>query len=108
MALLDQIRDVGLVRRLARATIDCYQGWVRDYLRFHRDDGAWRHPRELGTAQVESYLTHLARAELNGTRTINHHRSPPGIGTGLAFVSVRGRLGKRWLSGRDRRRRREA
>jgi integron integrase len=61
MALMDQIRDVGLVRRLAPSTIGCYQGWIRDFLRFHREQGRWRHPRDLGTAHVEAYLTHLAR-----------------------------------------------
>jgi integron integrase len=62
MPLLEQLRTVAATRRLARATIQCYRSWVREFLCFCRDpdDGRWRHPRELGAADVERFLSHLA------------------------------------------------
>jgi Phage integrase, N-terminal SAM-like domain len=61
MKLLDRVRDVGLRRRLAASTIACYQSWIIDFLRFSRSAGRWRPPGELFAANVERYLTHLAR-----------------------------------------------
>jgi integron integrase len=61
MKLLHRVRDVACRRRLARSTIDCYQAWITDFLRFSRFDGRWRTPAELGAADVERFLTHLAR-----------------------------------------------
>lgn len=61
MKLLDRVRDVGLRKHLARSTIECYQGWIEDFLRCSRDGGRWRTPAELGAGDVERYLTHLAR-----------------------------------------------
>jgi integron integrase len=46
---------------LAKGTIECYQRWVEDFLRFSRIDGRWRAPGELLATDVEIYLTHLAR-----------------------------------------------
>jgi integron integrase len=60
MALLDRIGEVGSRRRLARSTVECYQSWVKDFLRYCRSDGRWRPPHELGAAEVERYLSHLA------------------------------------------------
>ena len=36
--------------------------WVEKFLRYHKDrnDGVWRHPTELGKAEMEQYLTFLA------------------------------------------------
>jgi len=54
--LLDQVRD--RIRRLGMAirTEEAYVGWVR---RFILANGK-RHPREMGAAEVESFLTRLA------------------------------------------------
>ena len=54
--LLDQVR--GRVRRLglARRTEDAYVAWI---VRFIKASGR-RHPRELGKAEVEAFLTSLA------------------------------------------------
>src|ERR1700731_1856119 len=39
----------------------CRGGWVEEFLRFHRQrTGRWIHPQELGKADVEAFLTHLA------------------------------------------------
>ena len=61
MKVLDRIRDVGMRRRLARSTIECYQTWVADFLRFSKLGERWRTPAELGGPQVEAFLNHLAR-----------------------------------------------
>ena len=61
MKVLDAMAAVGAVKHLARSTVECYQRWVREFLVFHRADGVWRHPRELGAEQVGAFLTYLAR-----------------------------------------------
>ncbi|NJL30529.1 MAG: integron integrase [Phycisphaerales bacterium] len=60
MRLLEHMEAVGKRRHLSPRTIDCYQSWVKDFLRFHRTEAGWRHPRELAEREVEAYLTHLA------------------------------------------------
>lgn len=54
--LLDQVRQVLRVRHYARRTEECYVQWVRRFIVFHGK----RHPRELGAAEVEQFLTDLA------------------------------------------------
>ena len=61
MKLLDRVRDVALRRHLAASTIDCYLMWIREFLHFSRRQGRWRTPAELRAAEVEAFLTHLAR-----------------------------------------------
>jgi integron integrase len=48
-------------------TEDTYVYWVRDFVRFH----ARRHPRELGPAEVEAYLTMLANRRRVAASTHN-------------------------------------
>lgn len=60
MKLLDRVKQVGLRRRLSPLTIECYQRWIKEFLQFSRVDGAWRTPQEMGAAEVEAFLTHLA------------------------------------------------
>ena len=54
--LLDQVRQVLRVRHYARRTEECYVKWTTRFLRFHQ----LRHPRDMGAADVEQFLTHLA------------------------------------------------
>ena len=42
-----------------------YWQWITGFLRFHRSRGPdgrmqWRHPSQMGAAEIEAYLTHLA------------------------------------------------
>ena len=112
MKLLDRVEAVGKRRRLSPLTIECYQRWIKAFLRYCAEPGEhggpaspatgecgsgaddlaagllldeaeaeplssaaaaassavvatgggrrWRHPRELGAAQVGAFLTHLA------------------------------------------------
>ena len=43
-------------RHYARRTVATYEQWLRRFLRFHQ----LRHPREMGSAEVNAFLTHLA------------------------------------------------
>jgi site-specific recombinase XerD len=54
--LLDQVRD--RIRRLgyAKRTELSYVQWIKRYILFHGK----RHPREMGKAEVEAFLTSLA------------------------------------------------
>ena len=59
--LLDQMRDKLRVLHYAWKTEKSYVAWVERFLRFHKDrSGTWRHPTELGKAEIEEYLTFLA------------------------------------------------
>ena len=61
MKLMERLADVAARLHLAPNTITCYRRWIRQFLEFHRSDGRWIHPRELGADHVEQFLTHLAR-----------------------------------------------
>jgi integron integrase len=54
--LLDVVRDRIRVRHYSYQTETVYLGWIRRFVRFH----AGRNPRELGGAEVTSFLSHLA------------------------------------------------
>lgn len=54
--LLTVMRDRMRTRHLAYRTEQTYLQWVRRYIAFHKR----RHPRELGGAEVEQFLTYLA------------------------------------------------
>ena len=54
--LLDQVRLAIRRRHYSYRTEKTYVGWVRGFIRFH----GLRHPRELGAAQVQEYVSHLA------------------------------------------------
>jgi len=60
MKLLERVEAVAARRRLARATVECYSGWIVKFLRFCRDGDRWRTPAEVGAGEVERFLTHLA------------------------------------------------
>lgn len=60
MKLMERMRQVGLRRHLSPLTIECYQRWGREFLRFCKVQGQWREPAELAEAEVSAFLTHLA------------------------------------------------
>lgn len=60
MRVMERFVRTAKLHHLARRTIECYHAWIVDFLRFHRQDGRWRHPRELGGAELGAFLTHLA------------------------------------------------
>ncbi len=62
--LLDRVRDRIRARHYSLRTEKTYVQWVRRFIRF----GGMRHPRELGAADVEGFLTDLAvRAKISAS-----------------------------------------
>jgi integron integrase len=55
--LLDQVRERVRYLHYSIRTEQAYVHWVRAFVRFH---GCKRHPREMGAADVEAFLTWLA------------------------------------------------
>ena len=58
--LIQRYREELQVRHYARRTVKTYEQWLRRYLRFHN----MRHPRGMGNAEVNAFLSHLA-VEMN-------------------------------------------
>ncbi|AYC32138.1 integron integrase [Pseudomonas cavernae] len=54
--LLDQVRQQIRLRNYSIRTETVYAEWVKRYIRFHK----YRHPAEMGAAEIEAFLTHLA------------------------------------------------
>jgi integron integrase len=54
--LLDRVRHACRVRHYSLRTEDCYADWVRRFVLFHGK----RHPLEMGAAEINVFLTHLA------------------------------------------------
>ncbi len=69
--LLDQVRDRIRRKHYSLRTEEAYVHWIRRYIFFHNK----RHPRELGAAEVEKFLTHLAVAGRVSASTQNQAKS---------------------------------
>ena len=54
--LLDQVRDRIRVKHYSIRTETQYVQWIKRFILFHNK----RHPQEMGAAEVEAFLTHLA------------------------------------------------
>ena len=54
--LLDQVRERIRLKQYSIRTEDTYVSWIRRFILFHNK----RHPREMGKAEVEQFLSHLA------------------------------------------------
>ena len=54
--LLDQLRCVLRKKHYRLRTEEAYVAWSRRYILFHQK----RHPRDMGVAEIETFLTHLA------------------------------------------------
>jgi integron integrase len=54
--LLDQMRDKLRLKHYAYKTERSYLNWAKRFILFHNK----RHPKEMGTPEVEAFLTHLA------------------------------------------------
>jgi len=65
--LIQRYRELLQTRHYARRTVKTYEQWLRRFLRFHR----MRHPRDMGSAEVNAYLTHLAVQEQVSASTQN-------------------------------------
>ena len=65
--LLDQVRDAIRVKHYARNTEQAYVYWIKIFILFHNK----RHPKEMGTGEVQAFLTHLALEEHISASTQN-------------------------------------
>jgi len=54
--LLDQVRDVLRLKHYSIRTEESYVDWIKRYIFFHKK----RHPKDMGRAEVEAFLTYLA------------------------------------------------
>jgi len=54
--LLDQLRDKIRIKHYSIRTEKSYLGWNRRFIFFHNK----RHPKDMGAAEVEQFLTYLA------------------------------------------------
>jgi integron integrase len=54
--LLDQVRELILVRHYSIRAEQAYLGWIKQYIFFHKK----RHPAEMGEREVSDFLSHLA------------------------------------------------
>ena len=54
--LLDQVRRAVRTRHYSLRTEESYVGWVRRFIRFNKN----RHPTEMGSGEVNTFLSHLA------------------------------------------------
>jgi integron integrase len=58
--LLDQLRERIRYLHYSLSTEKAYVYWVRWFIRWHGQGGVMRHPRDMGAAEVEAFLTMLA------------------------------------------------
>jgi site-specific recombinase XerD len=65
--LIQRYREELQVRHYARRTVTSYEQWLRRFLRFHQ----MRHPRQMGEAEINAFLSHLATEERVSASTQN-------------------------------------
>ena len=63
--LIQRYREELHTRHYARRTVKTYEQWLRRFLRFH----LMRHPREMGSAEVNAFLSDLELEGLVRART---------------------------------------
>ena len=52
----NQVRHTIRLKHYSMSTEEAYVSWIRRFILFHDK----RHPREMGIAEIEAFLTHLA------------------------------------------------
>jgi integron integrase len=74
--LLDHVRDAIRLKHYSRHTEEAYITWIKRYIFFHDK----RHPKDMGAAEIEAFLTHLAVQQKVAASTQNQALS------GLLFL----------------------
>ncbi len=54
--LLDDVRNVLLVKHYSIRTEEAYTQWIKRFIYFHNK----KHPADMGEAEISAFLTHLA------------------------------------------------
>lgn len=65
--LLDQYSEFIRNRHYSLRTEQTYVGWVREYILYHNK----RHPREMGVAEINDFITHLVNQKKVAASTQN-------------------------------------
>ena len=65
--LLPRVRDELKRRCYSPRTEEAYISWIRRFVQFHR----YRHPLDLGEAEVKTFLSHLATHQKVAAATQN-------------------------------------
>ena len=65
--LLDTVRDKIRFKHYSYQTEKAYVGWIKQFIFFHNK----RHPNEMGKAEIEQFLTHLAVNKMVSPATQN-------------------------------------
>jgi site-specific recombinase XerD len=69
--LLDQVVACIRVKHYSRRTEQAYVDWIKRYIWHHGK----KHPKDLGAAEVEEFLSHLAVADNVSASTQNQAKS---------------------------------
>ncbi|ABE48680.1 integron integrase [Methylobacillus flagellatus] len=69
--LLDMVRDKLRLKHYSLRTEQAYVDWIKRYILFHGK----RHPRDMGAADIEAFLTHLAVKRNVAASTQNQAKS---------------------------------
>jgi integrase len=67
LRFLDQCREVIRFKHFSRRTEEAYVHWVRRFILFHGK----RHPKDMGAAEIQAFLTYLAATENVAASTQN-------------------------------------
>jgi len=67
LRLREQLREVVRFKQFSPRTEEAYWVWIRQFILFHGK----RHPREMGRAEVEAFLSHLTTAKKVAASTQN-------------------------------------
>ena len=65
--LLDQVREVIRFKHYSIRTEQAYIQWIKRFIFFHHK----RHPREMGSGEIQAFLTHLAAQQKVAASTQN-------------------------------------
>jgi hypothetical protein len=65
--LKDQFHEVARFKHLSLRTGEAYWGWIRQVHCFYNK----RHPRDMGNAEVEAFLSHLTTQRIAAAATQN-------------------------------------
>jgi len=65
--LLDQVREAIRRKHYSIRTEEAYVTWIKRYILFHNK----RHPKEMGSAEIQAYLTYLAMEQNVAASTQN-------------------------------------
>jgi integron integrase len=60
---LDALRDKIRVKQYSYKTEQTYLDWTKRFIRFHK----LRHPKDMGKAEIEQFLTHLANSGISAS-----------------------------------------